>query len=292
MNKLKIFTVLFVSAFAFTSCDALLDQSETDFGAGPVLAQFTSPSSELNIIKTAANAPIDYEFDITYFGGKNVALDKDVTVTIAASSKSVAKQGVEFELPTTTFTIPAGETTATASMKILTAGLVPFDFKDIVLEITDSSESVSDVNTFTLTLKALAADTLAGDYTATDGQYWNSGNFIANYAGNHYTIQAISPGLYKYLGIAYWVNADNSFYFKVDENTGAISILDKDLDGEPITLNGSPIMTGTNNIAFEMVPFVAQSTLKPDGKHEVKLTFGYFRGAGATREFTEVLIRD
>lgn len=286
INKIKIL-VLFITSIALTSC---LDDSVTDFGQGPILAQFTNTVADINIIKDAANTPIDYKIPITYFGGKNVVLDRDVTVTIATSASSVAKEGVEFELISNSFTIPAGESTAEASIRILTAGLVPFEFKDIVLEITDSSEAVSDVNTFTLTLKALGANTLAGDYVATDGQYWNSGTFRGNYAGNHYTIQAISPGLYKYIGIAYWVGG-NDLYFTVNEENGDITILDKDLEGEPTLLNGSPIMNGTNSFAFEMVPFVANRVLKDDGKHIVKLTFGYHRGAGATREFTETLER-
>ena len=283
----KYLVLCFVSV-ALTSC---LDDAVTDFGQGPILAQFESTSGDINIIKDPAITSIDYEIPITYFGGKNVVLDRDITVTIATSPNSAAKEGVEFELISTQFTIPAGETTANASIKIFTTPLVPFDFKDIVLEITDSSEAVSDVNTFSLTLKALGADTLAGDYTATDGQYWNSGTFRGNYKGNHYTIQAISPGLYRYVGIAYWVGG-NDLYFTVDEDSGDITILDKDLEGEPTLLNGSPIMTGSNNYNFEMVPFVAKSTLKDNGKHEVKLTFGYFRGVGSTREFTETLVRD
>jgi hypothetical protein len=290
MKKIINFKYL-VLCFISLTLASCLDNEVTDFGNGPILAQFENTTGEINIIKDPAITTIDYEIPITYIGGDNSILDRDVTVSIGVSPNTVAKEGVEFELITDTFTIPAGSKIAKASIKILTAGLVPFDFKDIILEITDSSEAVSNVNTFTLTIKALAENTLAGDYTATDGQYWNSGTFRGNYAGNHYTIQAISPGLYRYIGIAYWVGG-NDLYFTVDEATGDITILDKDLEGEPTLLNGSPIMTGSNNLNFEMVPFVANSTLKDDGKHEVKLTFGYHRGAGATREFTETLIRD
>ena len=127
-------------AIAFSSCDAILDQDKTDFGKGPVLTTFTETETEVNIIKDVANTPKMYEFDISYSGGRNVPLDKDVTVTIATSATSEAKEGKEFELPVKTFTIPAGKNSSTASLKILTGGLVPFDFKDIVLEIVSSSE--------------------------------------------------------------------------------------------------------------------------------------------------------
>lgn len=292
-NSLRNFIVLIVIGFSFGSCEPLIDDFITDFGKGPVLAQFENPTAEINIIKDDANTPIQYEIPITYFGGKNVALDEDVTVTIATSPESEATEGVEFEISTTTFTIPAGELTAFASITILTGGLVPFDFKDIVLEITESSQAVSDVNTFSLTLKALGADTLAGTYVAEEGEYWNSGNYIADYEGNEYVVSAIAPGLYKHEGLAYWYG--NFYYFTVDDDTGLIQILDEDLDGEPILLNGSPIMTCVDGkYTFEMVPCddtTSAATLMDDGHHELKLTTGYFRGVGSTREFYTRLVR-
>lgn len=284
---MRTFFVLALTSILFSSCDALIDDAETDFGNGPILAQFQSTSAELNIVKDAANTPIDYEIPITFFGGKNVPLDRDVTLTIATSPTSVAVEGVAFELTSTSFTIPAGETTAMASVRVLTGGLVPFDFIDLVLEITDSSEAVSDVNTFSLTLKALPEDTLAGTYEAVDGQYWNSGTQRSSFTGGTFVISAISPGLYSHRGIAFWVNDDNIFYFTVDDNTGVITVLPTDPDNTPITLNGSPIMTCSGG-QFEMITCddtTNNRVLMPDGHHQVKMTTGYYRGAGATREF-------
>ncbi len=293
-NNLKILALFIVGGFALSSCDAILDDFETDFGKGPVLAQFVKTQDEINIIKDAANTPIDYEIPITFFGGKNVPLDRDVDVTIATSPTSQAQEGVEFELNSTTFTIPAGETTANASIRILTGGLVPFDFKDIVLEIVSSSEAVSDVNTYSLTLKALDENTLAGTYEAEVGEYWNSGNYAGDFAGRTYTIAAVSPGLYRHDGIAFWVDG-NTFYFTVDEDTGLVSVLGTDLAGDPVLLNGSPIMTCSGaGGPFESVTCddtTNKSTLMPDGHHIVELTTGYFRGTGATREFYEKLVR-
>lgn len=293
INKLKIFAlIIIIGSFAFSSCDAIIDDFETDFGKGPILTQFVNTTDEINIIKDAANTPIDYEIPITFFGGRNVPLDRDVTVTIATSSDSEAKEGVEFELLSNTFTIPAGETTANASIRIFTGPLVPFEFKNIILEITDSSESVSETNTYTLALKALDQNTLAGTYEVIDGQYWNSGSYISNYSGRTFVIAAISPGLYRHEGLAFWPDG-NDFYFTVDENTGVITVLDKDLEGEPTLLNGSPIMTCAKG-QFEMIPCnddTNKSTLMPDGHHIVEITTGYYRGAGATREFYEKMVR-
>lgn len=282
-----------IAAMFMVSCDALLEQDETDFGQGPILAQFEKTKAELNIIKDPENTPIDYEVAITFFGGKNVPLDRDVEVSIATSADSEAKEGVEFELNSTSYTIPAGETSVIASIKILTGNLVPFEFKDIVLEITSSSESVSDNNTTAITLKALDSNTLAGTYTVEVGEYWNSGNYIASYAGRTFVVAAIAPGLYRHEGIAFWPDG-NDFYFTVDAETNVITVLGNDPDGTPTLLNGSPIMNCAGG-KFEMVPCTDETnkaTLQADGHHIIELTTGYFRGAGATREFLQKLVRN
>lgn len=298
MKNIKILRILTILALGFlmgnlSSCDTLIDDTDIDFGEGPVLATFAPASDDLNIIKDAANTPIDYEFEVTYAGGRNVALDTDVTVTIAASPDSEVSEGTGFEIITKSLTIPAGSTTATGSIKIFTESLVPFEFKDLVLEITDSSESIAELNTFTLALKALDANTLAGTYTAEVNEYWNSGSFIGDFAGREFVIAAISPGLYLQFGFGPFPNGGD-FYFTVDETTGVITTLPNDLEGEGVLLNGSPIMTCAGG-QFEMVPCddtTNKRTLSPDGHHIIELTTGYFRGAGSTREFLEKLVRN
>jgi hypothetical protein len=285
--------VLLLVAVAFSSCDAILDQDETDFGKGPVLTTFTDTETEVNIIKNAANTPVDYEFDISYSGGRNVALDKDVTVTIATSATSEAKEGVEFQLPTKTFTIPAGETSATASLKILTGGLVPFDFKDIVLEIVGSSESIAEKNTITITVKALGANSLAGRYEILTGSYWRIGvlSSFATSGGGIRVIEALSETLYKhkdYVGSF----SGNDWYFTVDANN-KVTVLTKDpFTGDPILLNGVAAMTCETNSANLPNSNCGSSNVVErtnDRKDIIKLTVGY--NPAAPREFYEVIRR-
>ena len=241
---------IFLLAVTITSCDAILDQEEIDFGKGPVLTTFTKTETEVNIIKDVANTPRDFSFEISYSGGKNVALNKDVTVTIATKSTSEAKEGKEFELPVKTFTIPAGKTSATATIKILTAGLVPFDFKDIVLEITDSSESIAEKNTITITVKALGANSLAGRYEILTGSYWRIGvqsNFATS-GGGIRVIEALSETLYKHKDYVGGFSG-NDWYFTVDAND-KVTVLTKDpFTGNPILLNGVAAMTCETNSA-------------------------------------------
>lgn len=291
IKLLRIFLILILGTITLNSCDELIDPTETDFGNGPVLASFVVTAKDINIIKDAANTPITYEFEISYYGGKNVVLDRAVSVTLGVSSKSDIPEGTGVELTTKSLTIPAGSSTVTGSVKIFTGPLVPFNFQDLVLEISESSESIAEKNTATLTLKALPSNTLAGTYDTVVGQYWNSGTRRGDFSGT-FVISAISPGLYKHGGIGFWPDG-NDFYFTVNETTNVITVLPVDLEGEPTLLNGSPIMTCAGG-QFEMVPCndtTNKQTLMPDGHHTIELVTGYFRGAGATREFLEKLVR-
>lgn len=284
---------VFLLAVTFTSCDAILDQEEIDFGKGPVLTTFTDSEAEVNIIKDVANTPKDFSFEISYAGGKNVALDKDVTVTIATKSTSEAKEGVEFELPVKTFTIPAGQTSATASIKILTAGLVPFDFKDIVLEIVDSSESIAENNTLTITVKALGANSLAGRYEIITGNYWRIGvlSSFATTGGGIRVIEALSETLYKhkdYVGSF----PGNDWYFTVDANN-KVTVLTKDpFTDAPILLNGVAAMScETNSSSLTFAGCGSSNVVERTNNRKdiIKLTVGY--NPAAPREFYEVIRR-
>lgn len=285
---LALFTLLSLS---LSSC--LLDDEETDFGKGPVLATFTNLEAEVNIIKDAANTPKDYDFEISYLGGKNVPLDEAVTITIATSPTSEAKEGVEFQLPVKTFTIPAGQNSVTGSLKILTGALVPFDFKDIVLEITDSSESIAEKNTITITVKALGANSLAGRYEILTGSYWRIGvqsNFATS-GGGIRVIEALSETLYKHKDYVGGFSG-NDWYFTVDAND-KVTVLTKDpFTGNPILLNGVAAMTCETNSASLTNAGCGSSNVvtRTNDRHDViKLTVGY--NAAAPREFYEEIRR-
>lgn len=285
---------IFLLAVTITSCDAILDQEEIDFGKGPVLTTFTKTETEVNIIKDVANTPRDFSFEISYSGGKNVALNKDVTVTIATKSTSEAKEGKEFELPVKTFTIPAGKTSATATIKILTAGLVPFDFKDIVLEITDSSESIAEKNTITITVKALGANSLAGKYEVIESSYYRIGVSTPGSTapiGATRVIEALSETLYKHT--EYVGNfGGNAWYFTVDAND-KVTVLAKDpFTGEPTLLNGVAAITCETNPGSLTNSKCGSSNvvIRTNDRHDViKLTVGY--NAAAPREFYEAIRR-
>ena len=137
-------------------------------------------------------------------------------------------------------------------------------------------------------------DGFAGIYTVTESAYWNSGGYIEHWNGTTRLIESVGGNIYRHVGLAYW--DDNEFYFTVDSDTNVITVLDVDLQGGDLLLNGSPIMTceGTGG-AFESIPCndsTSKATLdEVNGEDVLEFTVGYFRGVGATREFHEVLKR-
>lgn len=168
--KLNFFIVVLLASFTVSSC--LLDDEKTDFGKGPILAQFEKPSVTANFIKDGSVTP--YNVAITIIGGKNKPLNEPVEITISADPSSTATSGVEYSLAATTFTIPAGEMSVDAVINVNTANLDPFDAKTLVLKIDSSSESVSESNLAAITLQAVCSLDLSGfvgTYSA-DNKYW------------------------------------------------------------------------------------------------------------------------
>ncbi len=169
MKKYLIKSIsLFLIALAFSSCDAIIDQEETDFGKGPILAQFENSSVTANFIKDGSIS--SYNVPITIIGGTNEPLNVATDVTISADASSTATAGVEYSLDNTTFTIPAGELSVNAVIKVNTSSLDPFDAKTLVLKIVSSSQGVSETNTTSITLQAVCTldlNNFLGSYTST-----------------------------------------------------------------------------------------------------------------------------
>ncbi|WP_218598440.1 hypothetical protein [Polaribacter sp. NJDZ03] len=193
MKNIKILVLLFISTFAFTSCDALLDDYETDFGKGPVLTQFLNQSITNNFVQDGTGIIYEYEVPIVYQGGDNTPLDEDVTITISVDADaSTATEGVEFSLTETSFTIPAGSNTAMAKISVNSAKLDHLNPLTAVIQIDSSSQTVSENNKTIITLQGICPTDLAGDYTYSDGNETNA------------TIVENSPGKYT-------VSRDNNF---------------------------------------------------------------------------------
>lgn len=140
--------------------------------------------------------------------------------------------------------------------------------------------------------KATISTRFAGTYTVVESEYWNSGGFNGDWNGDSFVIESIDASIYKHNGLAFW--AENTYYFTVDPDTGAIQVLPEDLDGNAVLLNGSPIMLspGGDFIFESVIPQINQATRNDvTGEDVLEFTVGYHRGAGATREFYEKMVK-
>ncbi|NOR28124.1 MAG: hypothetical protein GQ540_06305 [Lutibacter sp.] len=135
--------------------------------------------------------------------------------------------------------------------------------------------------------KATISTRFAGTYTVLESAYWNSGGFNGDWNGSSFVIESIDASIYKHNGLAFW--SDNTYYFTVDNETGAIQVLPEDLTDTAVLLNGSPIMiTPGGDYTFESITPVNQATRNDEtGEDILEFSVGYFRGVGATREFYE-----
>lgn len=133
----------------------------------------------------------------------------------------------------------------------------------------------------------------AGVYEVVESEYWNSGSFLGNWNGGERIIESVDASIYRHVGHAYW--DDQEYFFTVDNETGYITILEEDLEGNGELINGSPIMTCDGSYNYEMIPCDGTTSKATpddvDGADQLELTVGYFRGVGATREFYERLVK-
>ena len=168
-NKLLVtILILLMSSFAFQAC---LDDEVVDFGKGPIIINFTQKSVTSNFVKKGTGEATTYEVPIFYVGGKGLPLNEVVTVTVGIDESSSAIEGTQFELLQTEYTIPAGETTVNALIKVYADELDVENPKDVVLKIVSSSDNVtvSDAPKTTITLQAVCLSELEGDYTYANG---------------------------------------------------------------------------------------------------------------------------
>lgn len=138
--------------------------------------------------------------------------------------------------------------------------------------------------------KATISTRFAGTYTVVESAYWNSGGYQGDWNGDEFVIESIDASIYKHNGLAFW--ADNTYYFTVDSDTGEITILGQDLDGNDVLLNTSPIMVCGGDYTFESLTCNNLATPNDEtGADVLEFTTGYFRGVGATREFYEKMVK-
>lgn len=164
--NMKYFAFI-LSVFLVVSCDTLLDQDETDFGKGPILAQFEKSKITANFITDGSVAT--YNIPIKIVGGDNQPINTPVDITISVDPSSTATEGVEFNLEKTSYTVKPGDLSVDAQISVDTDNLEPFDAKTLVLRIDSSTQGISESNKTAIVLQAvceLDLNGFVGDYSA------------------------------------------------------------------------------------------------------------------------------
>lgn len=175
IHKLKFITVGLI-ALGFTSCDAILDDEETDFGNGPDFIGFTT---------SAVTAPVEvdgeehsYNAQIHLFGPGSETFGEEITVTYAIDAESTtAQEGVHYSLGggnTVTLT-PENDYSAVIPVTIFTEGLEPPVEETLTFVITEFSTSsnkdvvISDTgDELAVAISYICFADLTGTYTMTN----------------------------------------------------------------------------------------------------------------------------
>ncbi|NLP58778.1 hypothetical protein [Lutibacter sp. B1] len=145
--------------------------------------------------------------------------------------------------------------------------------------------------------KVTVSTRFAGTYSVIEGDYWRIGVYYPDYFYDTVVIESVDAAIYKHYGISAWPSDDtgkpNDFYFTVDSDTGAITVLETDPDGNAVTLNTQPIIT-CENFAFTTAPCEGSNiATKNDetGEDVLQITVGYLTAGSGPREFYERLVK-
>lgn len=241
--KIKYFLLLFLAGGLLQGC---FDDDLTDFGQGPSVVQFQKLNATQNFLQDANNTVYTYDVPVEVFGGNGGnPLNKDITFTISVDqANSTAIEGTHFDLAATSFTIPAGEYSANASIKVYSENLDALDPPVLVLQIDSSSETVSDNNKTKITLQAICPSNLAGSYKYINGN------------GRDVTITETGAGTYT-------VSRDNAFgsayYISISDVCGNLKVTGGAIQSFGIGLwgNGTVNADGTITLIYTVDGYFA-----------------------------------
>lgn len=254
----KVILLVFLALTA-TAC---LDDTIIDFGDSPILTQFSESEVNAEFLKNGIENIHDYEVNLGYLGKGGEVLNEDVNVTIAIDPSSTATEGLEFTLPQTTYTIPAGSRSVPVLLKVDTDPLDIDTPVTVVLVITSSSQTVADNNSISITLIPTCPTDLTGTYI-TNSSYgpWALRTGIDDIPFFTITRSDESPN-------SFIVSHDNTSPFAtpftISDVCNEITITDGGyvFFGFPHTIQGGgsvdPV-TGTISLSFTVTPFVQRN---------------------------------
>ncbi|PCH50519.1 MAG: hypothetical protein COC22_05795 [Flavobacteriaceae bacterium] len=294
MKTIKIVSILFLTLIAFSSCndaDLNVDNPDGNFSEGGLL---DVKSTSINYV---VGNPGPYTASIRVFQGAIKTTSIRVAKTFISGTftsntvdtfKTIAVTGDQNSMVDYSFTL------AELVDGLTGADGAPLSGNDGDYQIGDYwkmdyyvTTSAGEHLNFAST-KATISTRYAGTYTVLDSGYFRIGANGGNWNGGSVVIESIDASIYKHNGIGFW--SDNAFFFTVDNATGVITIMDVDLDGNGVNLNGQPIMTCEANSLFTVYTPCGGNNVFPDdinGEDQMELTVGYFTSGSGPREFYE-----
>jgi len=147
MKSLKSILVLLLIPLLVGACD-LLDQRSRTFDDDPKL-EFKPLSQTVDEGGGTINVSIQL------IGRQR---DSDLQVNYVVADSSDAEQGVHFNLPSTSATIPAGESSTEISVEVLDNNIDDGDINYplfLNLQDTQDVEAAENLKTFTLTIRGV-----------------------------------------------------------------------------------------------------------------------------------------
>ena len=301
---MKNIKYLILSLFTVISLGACVENDNDELTGGATTGGLLSVNNQL--ISYVVGSGATYVATGSVFQGR----EQTTSIDIYKSFTNNTTGSVSNEVLLKTITI--GDTTMGATFGFdltftyeelitdLTIDGAPLPANDGNLNIGDywslryaSNTSEGDLNFNAKTTKVAVGTRYAGVYTVEESSYYRLGVDGGNWNGTDRIIESVNATIYRHKGVGFW--DDNEFYFTVDNATGVITIMDVDLDGNGVNLNGQPIMTCESNNGFTVLECGASSSLAVpddvDGADELIMTVGYLTAGSGPREFFQRMVK-
>tara|TARA_B110001469_G_scaffold115371_1_gene119893 strand:+ start:343 stop:1251 length:909 start_codon:yes stop_codon:yes gene_type:complete len=301
---MKNIKYLILSLFTVISLGACVENDNDELTGGATTGGLLSVNNQL--ISYVVGSGATYVATGSVFQGREQTTSIDIYKSFTNNTTGAVSNEVLLK------TITIGDTTMGTTFGFdltftyeelitdLTIDGAPLPANDGNLNIGDywslryaSNTSEGDLNFNAKTTKVAVGTRYAGVYTVEDSSYFRLGVDGGNWNGTDRIIESVNATIYRHKGVGFW--DDNEFYFTVDNATGVITIMDVDLDGNGVNLNGQPIMTCESNNGFTVLACGASSSMAVpddvDGADELIMTVGYLTAGSGPREFFQRMVK-
>ena len=304
MNKFLIFKIFFVSLIliSFNACSD--DDSKIDYSGSETL-KITDPFLQIAtpVVSFQAGIP-DYTYSFTLINGVNhvskINVYKQYTEakTLAKSDRVLFKSFNVGDANKETFSHTFNFAEIRDGLKVKGVDLPTNDQlipTGSSWTLTFEAETKSGVQTLAGNVRVAVLSVYAGIYKVIESQYFRIGVATGTWDGETRFIGSIDENTFSYNDAwGYFAWAGKSFDFDLaEDNTITVPLINSSglfsgtralrCDVEPQTF--TKVSCNGSNV---LIPDPSNPTSK-DGKHIIKLTYGYFTDGSGPREFYEVL---